>query len=139
MWLCKKKLREFIKEYNNRYKSTIILTSHYMGDVEALCKRVIVINHGEILFDGLLANLVKKHAPYKTITLDFEENIDPEKFEDLGKVKSYDPPQLILSVKSEKLNDVVAKLIKNHKIRDLNIEDPDIEDVIRDVFTKANE
>lgn len=136
--VMQKKLREFIKEYNQRYKATIILTSHYMGDVEALCKRIIVINHGVILFDGLLADLIKKHAPYKTVTVDFDEEVDSKKFISLGKIKSFQQPQLILNVKSEDLNSVVAKLIKNYKIGDLNIEDPDIEDVIRDVFTKAN-
>ena len=137
--VMQKKLREFIKEYNNKYNSTIILTSHYMGDVQALCKRVIVINHGTILFDGLLTNLIKKHAPYKTITVAFEEEVNPERLHELGKIKSYEASQLILSVKSEKLNETVTKLMKNFKVEDLNIEDPDIEDVIRDVFTKANE
>ena len=65
--VMQKNLREFIREYNLRYQATIILTSHYMGDVEALCKRVIIINNGKILFDGLLSNLASKIAPYKRI------------------------------------------------------------------------
>src|SRR4029078_2087239 len=62
--LMQKTLREFLREYNKEYKATILLTSHYMKDVEELCKRVIVINHGKILYDGLLSNLVKKFSPY---------------------------------------------------------------------------
>lgn len=136
--VMQKKLREFIKEYNLRFKSTIILTSHYMGDVEALCKRVIVINHGKILFDGLLSNLVKKHAPYKTLTLVFEKPPEKEKLEGFGKIRKIEGPEVILGVESSKLNQTVSKILNNYKIEDLNIEDPDIEDVIRDVFTKAN-
>ncbi|MDO8639697.1 MAG: ATP-binding cassette domain-containing protein, partial [bacterium] len=76
--VMQKKLREFIREYNKRYKATIILTSHYMGDVEELCKRVIVINYGKIIFDGEISNLVKQYAPYKLITVLFKEYVDPK-------------------------------------------------------------
>ncbi len=137
--VMQKKLREFIKGYNQEYKSTIILTSHYMKDVEALCKRVIVINHGTILFDGLLSDLIKKHAPYKTVTVVLQDQVDVKKLENLGELKKYEFPELVLNVHGDKLNWVVDKLLKNFKIEDLNIEDPEIEDVIREVFTKANE
>ena len=137
--VMQKKLREFIKGYNQEYKSTIILTSHYMKDVEALCKRVIVINHGTILFDGLLSDLIKKHAPYKTVTVVLQDQVDVKKLENLGEIKKYEFPALVLNVHGDKLNWVVDKLLKNFKIEDLNIEDPEIEDVIREVFTKANE
>src|SRR5258708_130460 len=79
--VMQKKLREFIREYNETYKATIILTSHYMGDVEALCKRVIIINRGTILFDGLLSDVVKKFAPFKVINVIFGEYADPKKIE----------------------------------------------------------
>lgn len=86
--VMQKKLREFIKAYNEKYKATIILTSHYMTDVEQLCKRVIIINHGRILYDGLLADLIKKYAPYKTITTIFKEYVDPKKLDGLdGEIK----------------------------------------------------
>lgn len=136
--VMQKKLREFIKGYNQEYKSTIILTSHYMKDVEALCKRVIVINHGTILFDGLLADLIKKHAPYKTVTVVLQDQVDVKKLENLGEIKKYEFPELVLNVHGDKLNWVVDKLLKNFKIEDLNIEDPEIEDVIREVFAKGN-
>ncbi len=135
--VMQKKLREFIKEYNERYNATIILTSHYMGDVQALCKRVIVINHGKILFDGLLSDLIKKFAPHKIIKLVLKEEIDRKKLENLGKIRRYEFPELELNIESSKLNEATAKILKNLEIEDLNIEDPDIEDVIRDVFTKA--
>ena len=76
--IMQKNLREFIKEYNKKFGATIILTSHYMKDVEALCKRVIIINFGKILYDGLLSELIKKFAPYKLITVIFAQEVDPK-------------------------------------------------------------
>ncbi|HSW88872.1 MAG TPA: ATP-binding cassette domain-containing protein [Candidatus Saccharimonadales bacterium] len=137
--VMQKKLREFIKEYNRKYKATIILTSHYMGDVEALCKRVIIINHGTILFDGLLADLVKKFAPYKMISVVFAQEVDPKKLDALGDVKTYNYPELKLRVANNKANDTIAKILKSFPVEDINIEDPDIEEIIREVFNKANE
>lgn len=133
--VMQKKLREFIKEYNIRYKATIILTSHYMGDVEALCKRVIVINHGKILFDGLLEDLVKKHAPYKIMNIIFSKEVDPKKIEEFGEVKKFHYPELLLRVSRENSSEIASKILKTFPVEDLNIEDPDIEDVIREVFT----
>jgi|SRR5579871_117054 len=136
--VMQKKLREFIKEYNRKYKSTIILTSHYMGDVEALCKRVIIINHGKILFDGLLSDLVKRFAPYKRISVIFAQEIDPKKLDVLGEVKEYSYPELALRVSIDHANETIAKILKTFPVDDITIEDPDIEEIIREVFTKAN-
>lgn len=137
--VMQKNLREFIKEYNRKFNATILLTSHYMGDVEALCKRVIVINHGKILFDGLLSDLVKKHAPYKTIKLVLGTLVDPEKFTGMGEIKKYLYPEVIINVSKEQVNDTIAKMMKTLPVEDVTIEDPDIEDIIRDVFTQDKE
>lgn len=67
--MAQKHIRQFIGEYNQRYGATVLLTSHYMADVEALCKRVIMINHGLVVFDGALADLVQRYAPTRTITV----------------------------------------------------------------------
>ena len=133
--LMQKRLREFIKTYNLRYKATIILTSHYMADVEALCKRVIVMGSGKILFDGLLLDLVRKYAPYKIITVLFKDYVDPKKIERvLGEVKKFNYPELVIRVAKEESNESAAKILKNFSVEDITIEDPQIEDVIRDVF-----
>lgn len=134
--VMQKKLREFIKEYNRKFKATILLTSHYMGDVEELCKRVIIIDHGKILFDGLLSNLIKKYAPYKLIKVVFNNFPNPKKLEGLGQVKDFEYPNLTLSVTSEESNDTAAAILKNFDVEDITIEDPEIEDVIRKVFSK---
>ena len=131
-----KKLRDFIKEYNTEYESTIILTSHYMEDVKQLCNRVIVIDHGTILFDGKLDNLVKEYTKYKLITVVFEKEVGREKLEKMGKIIEYEFPKAVLSVKKAESNEVTSKLLKDFPVEDLNIQEPDIEDIIREVFSR---
>src|SRR3989344_4428664 len=75
--VMQKTLRDFIAEYNKKYNASILLTSHYMGDVEELCKRVIIINFGKIIYDGLLASLVEKYSPYKKIRAVLTQYADP--------------------------------------------------------------
>lgn len=132
--IMQEKLRDFIREYNRRHSATILLTSHYMEDVKELCKRVIVIDHGNIIYDGLLENIVKKIATHKNITVVFDEKVDPARFVKLGKVKSYEHPKLILSVMRSRSNQVAVELLKKFPIEDINIEEPDIEDIIRHMF-----
>lgn len=132
--VMQKKIREFLKALNQKYKTTIILTSHYMGDVEELCKRVIVINFGKLLYDGDLDSLVKKHAPYKHISVVLSEYVDPKKLEDFGTTSKFDYPEWVVRVKKEDSNDVAARILQKLPVEDITIEDPDIEDVIRDVF-----
>lgn len=133
--VMQKNLREFIKEYNKKYNATILLTSHYMADVEELCKRIIMINHGKILFDGLLADLIKKHAPYKIVTVILKNTPNPKKLENLGEVKSYQYPEIVFRVPAEASGNAAAKILQNLDVEDVNIEDPEIEDIIRDVFS----
>lgn len=127
-------IREFLKEYNEAYKATIILTSHYMGDVEALCKRVIVINFGKILYDGLLSDLVKEHAPYKVIKVVLSKKIDQEKLDSFGETRSLNYPEWEVRIKQKDANETAAKLLKELPVEDITIEDPQIEDVIAGFF-----
>lgn len=135
--VMQKKLREFIASYNKQYGATIILTSHYMADVEALAKRVIVINHGRLLFDGQLKDLVKKYAPEKFIHLVLGDHTPREDLAKIAKVESYNFPKVILKIPANKLSDGAAEILKKFKVSDLNIEDAQIEEVIRKVFTKS--
>lgn len=135
--IMQKKIREFLHEYNHTYKATILLTSHYMGDVEALCKRVIIINYGQILYDGLLSDLIKKYAPYKYISVVFNDYVDPKKLESFGETKSFAFPEWTVRVGSNRTNEVAAKILENFNVEDVVIEDPEIEDVIGDVFSNA--
>lgn len=132
--LMQQSLRDFLKEYNKKYNSTILLTSHYMKDVEELCKRVIVINHGKILYDGLLSDLIKKYSPFKSITITFNKKIDVKDFQKFGEVDDFNFPNLNLLVKRDQTSEVVSKILSKYDVEDINIEDPEIEEVIRKVF-----
>lgn len=136
--VMQQKLRDFIKEYNKRYKATILLTSHYMKDVEQLCERVIVIDHGKVLYDGSLSDIVKKYSKEKAINVLFAKQIPAEKLKNLGKVLELDGTKAILSVPREKTSQIAAKLLQSFPVNDLTIEEPNMEDIIADVFaTKA--
>ncbi|MFI5265251.1 MAG: ATP-binding cassette domain-containing protein [Candidatus Levyibacteriota bacterium] len=134
--VMQKKLRDFLKEYNKKYGATIILTSHYMEDVRQLCERVIVIDHGALLFDGKLDALVKEYTKYKLITVVFNKEVPLEKLEKLGQIKEHDSSKAVLSIKKEDSNRITSKLLKDFPVEDLNIQEPDIEDIIREVFSK---
>lgn len=136
--VMQKNLREFIKSYNEKYKATIILTSHYMGDVEELCKRVIIINHGKLLFDGFLSDLVQKHAPIKIVKIVLEKFVDPKKLDRLGKVVSFSYPELVLEIKKQQAGLQMAKIMKELPVEDMTVEDPQIEDIIREIFVQEN-
>jgi len=136
--VMQKKVREFLKEYNRKYKATMILTSHYMGDVEALAERIIIINFGKILYDGSLSELVKKKAPYKIITATLREYVDPKKIDLFGMLHKFDYPEWQIKVPYEKSNEVAAKVLSQFPVEDVNIEDPDLEEVIREVFDKEH-
>ncbi|HVF69368.1 MAG TPA: ABC transporter ATP-binding protein [Xanthomonadales bacterium] len=134
--VMQQKLRDFIKEYNKRYNATILLTSHYMKDVEQLCERVIIIDHGKILYDGALSDIVKKYVKNKTLSVIFAKPVEKNKLSRLGQVLELDGSKAILSVPREKSNHVASKLLDSFPVVDLNIEEANIEEIIRDVFTK---
>ncbi len=133
--VMQKKMRDFIKEYNKRFNATIILTSHYMDDVKELCKRVVVIDKGKILFDGALGEIIKKFANHKLITAVFSKPVDQKDLKDIGVVKEFDFPKAVISVKRASASLAAAELLQNFPVADLNIEEPQIEDIIREVFT----
>jgi len=106
-----------------------------MKDVEELCKRIIIIDHGKILYDGKLESIVKKYAKNKSITAIFEKHVSLDKVKHLGDVLSFEPTKAVLSVPREKSNYVASKLLEGFPVEDINIEEPNIEEIIRDVFS----
>ncbi len=136
--VMQEKLREFVKDYNEKYNATIILTSHYMKDVEQLCKRIIVIDHGKILYDGTLEDIVKKYAKHKLLTVQLSKRVDKDRFKELGEITFYEYPKVTISVPREDSNKVAARLLEKFPVEDLNIEDISIEEVIRDVFSEKH-
>jgi len=129
-----KRIRAFIAEYNRRHGAAVLLTSHYMADVVALCRRVIVIHHGRILFDGLLDVLGDRFAAYKTIEVALADGIAP--LEAYGEVLERDGDRAKLRVPKAETPRVAARLLSELQVLDLTIEDPPIEDVIELVFAQ---
>ena len=128
------RIRSFIAEYNRRHDATVLLTSHYMADVEALCKRVIVIHHGHLLFDGSLADLVARFAAFKTIGVTLEDtSADLSRY---GEIMSVDSDRVTLRVPKTETPRVTARLLADLPVMDLTVEEPLIEDVIRQVFAQ---
>ena len=110
-----------------------------MEDVRQLCERVIVIDHGTLLFDGKLTNLTREYTNHKLITVVFEKNVSEKDIAKLGKIVSYDFPRVVISVMRENSNKVTSKLLKDFPVEDLNIQEPNIEDIIREVFSRKAE
>ncbi|HKQ48765.1 MAG TPA: ATP-binding cassette domain-containing protein [Phycisphaerae bacterium] len=130
------RIREFIAGYNKRHGATIILTSHYMADVVALCKRIIVIHHGRILFDGALDALSAKLAPFKVIKVDLDRELDGYDFAALGEVLVREGRKVELRVPKRSAPAITERLLNDLPILDLTIEDPPIEDVIKRAFSE---
>jgi ABC-2 type transport system ATP-binding protein len=127
-----KRIRKFVAEYNARHGATVLLTSHYMADVQALCRRVIVIHHGRILFDGALAGLADTFAAYKTIGVVLENG--SARLEGYGDVVHHDGERVTLRVPKAETSRVAQRLLAEQQVLDLTIEEPPIEDVIELVF-----
>jgi len=135
--VMQKKIRDFLNSYNQQFKATIILTSHYMDDVKELCDRVIIIDKGQIFFDGRLDEIIKKHADRKILEVVFSGPIEKRALSVIkaAKIKSFNPPRVVFSVKRQLTNQVAAKLLTKFHVADLNITESSIEDIIREVFT----
>lgn len=133
---AQRRIREFIREYNHRHNATILLTSHYMADVEALCKRVVVIHHGRILFDGPLVDLVKRFSPHKTIGVELAEQVENNEYHRFGEVIEQGAGRIVLRVAKADTAQVAGRLLAELPVSDLTIEDPPIEEVIEQVFAQ---
>jgi len=127
-----KRIRSFIADYNRRHGATVLLTSHYMADVVALCRRVIVIHHGRVLFDGDLAALSDRFAAYKTIDVALVDGTGP--LDSYGEVLQRDGDRVKLRVPKAEAAPIAARLLGELQVADLTIEEPPIEDVIEVVF-----
>ncbi|MEJ7838980.1 MAG: ATP-binding cassette domain-containing protein, partial [Thermomicrobiales bacterium] len=140
-----RKIRSFFVEYNRRTGASIMLTSHYMADVEALCQRVIVIHHGTLLYDGDLPGLVARFSPLKTISVEFEDG-EPVAEDDLrgfGSDGSITVERTAtganLQVPKADTARITGQLLATFSVSDLTVEDPPIEEVIERVFASPVE
>jgi ABC-2 type transport system ATP-binding protein len=130
-------IRRFIRDYNERHGATLILTSHDMDDVRALCPRVIVIDKGQLSYDGTLDALATKLRPEKRIALRLASPVDPEIARTLGEIVEQTDARLVLEVSQAKVAETVARALAAFTVTDLNVEDPPLEDVMRELFTRS--
>jgi len=131
-------IREFIKEYQASYKSTVILTSHYLEDVKRLAKRLIMINKGTIVYDGSLKNIVGQYSTEKRIKITLDETVSEAKIKGIGIPLTYVYPQLVFSVKRTELPKKIKQISESLPFSDLVVEDASIEDVVRTFFKEKN-
>ncbi|HEV8536459.1 MAG TPA: ATP-binding cassette domain-containing protein [Candidatus Limnocylindria bacterium] len=133
------RIRRFVAEYNRRTGATILLTSHYMDDVVALCRRVIVIHRGQLLYDGPLADLAERMAPYKVITATLHDGAASADLAAYGNVVARDEGRVTLRVDRHAAPENAARLVNDlgDRLADISVEDPPIEEVIDRVFTGA--
>lgn len=130
-------IRRFIKEYNERYGATLILTSHYMDDVAALCPRVVVIDRGKLSYDGGLDELVRRIRPEKRVVLRFEAAVSAGELEAFGKVVSVDDRSAVLQVDNAQLSSSVGRVLAALPVQDLTIENAPLEEVMSELFSRS--
>ncbi|HEY4177556.1 MAG TPA: ATP-binding cassette domain-containing protein [Kofleriaceae bacterium] len=126
-------IRDFVRGYNHKHEATVLLTSHYMDDVVALCPRIIVIDQGVIIHDGDLRQMIKTLDPNKRVSFTVDESAEIAK---LGEVMVRDGKRVTLKVTESDLPNVIGHLLGTLKVTDLAIEDPPLEDVLRQMFGK---
>jgi ABC-2 type transport system ATP-binding protein len=132
--VSQQRMRVFLKDYNARHRTTILLTSHNMGDIKGLCSRVLLINHGSLMFDGPLSGLVEKWSNAKHISLSASRDFARVELEAYGEVVALDGNSANLKISREKAPQIAAAMLAALPLTDLSVEDPPIEEVMSEVF-----
>jgi ABC-2 type transport system ATP-binding protein len=127
-------VREFLKEYNQRYQATILLTSHYMADITALCKRVILIHQGKLIYDGGLEELLERFAPCREVKVELARPFPQERLAQYGEIETVKGQEVRFLVPREKLTATIAEILAQLEVLDLSVTEPPIEDVIGRLF-----
>jgi ABC-2 type transport system ATP-binding protein len=126
----------FLKHYQQARKVTILLTSHYMKDVLALCRRVVIIALGQIIYDGSLSGIIDRFGGHKIISLQMLNGDIPANLQRYGEVLASEPPGVKLRVNRGVVPEVLASILANHAVVDVSVEDPPLEDVIAEMFSQ---
>lgn len=130
-------VRDFVKRYNERYGATLMLTSHYMEDVAQLCPRVIVIDHGKLVYDGGRDELVTRIRPHQRLVLRFSRPVERSDLAPLGQVVSHDPGESVLDVPKEAIQRVVSEALARLPVSDFTVEHPPLEEVMSELFARG--
>lgn len=129
-------VREFLKDYNGRLGTTMMLTSHYMADIEALCDRVVIIDQGELTFDGALSDVVDRFADHKVVTIQWEGNSERDAawFAEWGEVIEFESARVKLKVPRARVIPACKRLLDAIPVSDIDISEVPIEEIIGEVF-----
>ncbi|AUT00727.1 ABC transporter [Nostoc sp. CENA543] len=127
-------VRDFLREYNQRYQATVLLTSHYMADITALCQRVLLIHQGRLMYDGSLDGLLERFAPYREVHVELTQALPLEKLKMYGDVQNLDGRSVCFMVQQETLTRTVTQILTELEVIDLTVTEPPIEEVIGRVF-----
>src|SRR5207253_799460 len=136
--VSQKRVREFLRIYNEQHRIVTLLTSHYMQDIEELCHRVLVIDHGQIFFDGPLNEIVDRFSDYKILSLTFEKQLARD-FSEFGVVIEQTPASVQLKVPRAKVTDTCRRLLEACDVTDINVQEVPVEEVIRQLFGERKE
>jgi ABC-2 type transport system ATP-binding protein len=131
--VSQKKVREFLRLYNSDNRIVTMLTSHYMQDIQELCERVIIIDHGRIHFDGPLASIIDRFATHKMLSLVFEGNVTGD-FAQFGEITERTPQTVMLKVPRAKVTETCRQVLGNYNVTDINVQELPVEEIIRQVF-----
>ena len=132
-------IQQFLKYYQQKRRITILLTSHYMKDVGALCKRVVIIADGRLHYDGSLSGIVDQFSGYKVVTLQLAEGQTFGPLERFGSVLEIEPPKAKLRVLRRQVPAVMAAILSAYTVEDVAVEDPPLEEVIAEVFSRVDD
>jgi len=134
--VSQRKVQDFLKHYQAQNKVTVLLTSHYMKDVEALCQRAIIINEGQIGHDGPLADIVDRFSKHKIMDLQFAGSTIPTGLERFGSIIESRPPRVKLEVPKNQIPEILTALLSKYSIEDVGVQERPLEDVIAEMFTQ---
>jgi len=134
--VSKSRVRTFLADLNARRKTTVLLTTHDLADIERLCSRLLIIDHGRVIYDGALDALRERHGTARTVVVDFTDAIPPVEVAPATVVKVDGPRQWLRFQRDElTASELIARVVARYAVRDLTIEEPAVEDIVRDIYT----
>jgi ABC-2 type transport system ATP-binding protein len=130
-------VRSFLRDYNQKHQAAILLTSHYMADITALCQRVLLIHEGKLMYDGSLDRLVEQFSPYREVKLELAGEVSAEQLASFGEVESVEGRMARLIIRREELTATIGRLLDQLNVKDLTITDPPVEQIISKIFKQG--